>query len=86
MGLAAFGALTLNLFHSFCSTVAFQWCYLSSVYHDRISASVLLLPLLPAPFAEAIVGDSVNALDLCEIVHFRKLVELELRLCMVWCK
>ena len=60
MGLAAFGmafgALTLNLFHSFCSTVAFQWCYLSSVYHDRISASVLLLPLLPAPFAEAIVG------------------------------
>ena len=49
-------ALTLNLFHSFCSTVAFQWCYLSSVYHDRISASVLLVPLLPAPFAEAIVG------------------------------
>ena len=53
--LVASRALTLNLIHRFCSTVAFQWCFLSSAYHDRTSASVLLVPLLPAPFAEAIV-------------------------------
>ena len=37
-------------------------------------------------FAQQHVHDSVNALDPCDIVHFGKLVELELRLCMVRCK
>ena len=35
---------------------------------------------------QVLIHDSVNAMDLCGIVHFRNLVELELRLCMFWCK
>ena len=37
--------------------------YLSSVHHDGISASVLLVPLLPAPFAEAIVSIHTAIID-----------------------
>ena len=60
--------------------------FLKNVVGARLLCKTMLLRVQ----GQVLIHDSVNAMDLCGIVHFRKLVELKLRIKLhkhiAWCR